>query len=541
MPGNYPSRGAQRAGTESARRAASVTADRTAASLARQALANRGAKALARQTLAKVAGRGVGLLIPFVDVALLAYTAYELYRWFNNPMVPVGASYGYSCASAAWGPSQGVTTCGQFGVSPTPGVGLNQFVAANTWGAGNPPAGNYDVGAYWDSVPDGAHIVTAVGESAWVPGTSQFGPSVSFIEEPFFHPAQYPQLWPEALPIQAPAPAIKPLPWSVAREVGEGEPSRQFDWPMESDAPFPWVEERPEFPYFVPMPTGPQPTAPRRPIVLPFGRPRGRGRKRKEQPPPVGRIVDPEWPTDPFAHTPFWVKPKPSPHAQAATKYDDSISWDLTNREISFGEHGREPAKKNVREFKVRSNRAALTVWSIFNYATEARDLVNALYWSLPQLTSKKGKKYPKYAAFNDWQRFLAVWKHHDEVDIVEAIKNFQNSNLGDRFAAGSGRARAAAQEHLDTGALAGPNAGGIRPTLGTQQKDLVDAVHDALVKQARDRGAKVSEKQAGYWEITGVKKVKTPDTYKPYPKSIGFHKIGKRQPKPTQVRAPYY
>lgn len=494
MPGSYPTRVlAQGAGNESARRAASA-AGRTAASVARQELANRGARALAKAAL-PISARGLGLLIPVVDVAVLAWSLWELYRWWSpNNMAPVSSSYGYQCGAYLSGPTKSLTTCGQTGVSPSPGLQFGP-IPANTWGVGNPPSGSYWYTSYWDTVPDGAHLARARRTDAWT-GKPAFWAMPDNTREPSFHPAQYPALFPWALPIQSFAPVVKPIPWVVVPEV-RSDPFPQglkvwpsapplVDYPQEAEPLVQFPVRDPDWDFEPPREEPPK-QEPRRPIVLPIPGPRRRSRRRRRG----NRPTEPPQPQVGYAvgidQTYPWAVE--SPAVQDAINTAVTTTLTSTTRTMEYAEYVPSRPPPGAHEIKVRSNRGAIALWNLYNLATEARDLSNALYWALPKVKTKKGKLIPKYKAFNDWQRFMAVWDHHDEVDVVEAIFNAQRANLTDRFAAASGRAQGLAQAAADN------NRGGVRPSLGAQTRGAINSAQNDLKDWLHGPGKKAKEK----------------------------------------------
>lgn len=503
MPGNYPSRDGASNNTRSASSPARQGAGSSSSVGRSEAFLPPEALPLASRML-PLSARGAALLIPGLDLVAAGLLLYELYQWYQSEFSPPSGS---TVVGPCWGPAQygpnqnaGADSCGVMGGAlHTEGTDPNSFLTPGLADGGTywryafhtklgPPAFGdptlYELKQTMDVI-----VPKALGEPVW---TAPYDPESA---RPG-HPGQYLTLFPWALPIGQPAPPVRPLPQGVAREM-KSDPFPQgfkmFEYTPEapafdvSDIPIP--EAAPEYPahlffegenynppYWVPGDPPPE-EIPNRYAFWWFDTPQRPPQHATDHPgrrPAFDQSGDPQyWDGTDYPYLGPSSNPLPQALADALLVVPHTIDLKPEYRRIGPLEHEYQKPPRHVREVKVfvGRNAAGLAVLRAFNKLSEVRDISNALYWALPQVKTASGKSHPKYPAFNDYQRFKAVWDHVDEVDAVKAINNIVDANLKDMVAASKGKDAAKAQQALDKRLR---QVGG-GPSLGTRSNHVTE------------------------------------------------------------------
>jgi len=388
----------------------------------RRALQRTTVNAVSRTALLGLTARGVARFIPYVGVALtLAEIAYEAYQWY-------AASQGGLVNEGSW---RKIQDCGG-------GAGMNKssFVTCGDWplttsqwyaGEGQlaQDYGTLKFAGYYKKVLD-PHPVFGPGFIEFTQGDqykwkSSYGPELPWPEiksgaiknvpakELEALPIEfYPSVDPLSLPIHQPVPIAKPIPYEVIPHRKPNPARSPTEQPIRGPLPRRLPRGYPQ-PYYVPRPP-------------PIDTPGRKSRPRPRSPRPSLPIQSPDavpLPTGiPVPVIPISGKPAELPSAVEL----NPIPGGLPRIFAPPRSFHRPPPGTKERKVKIHN-----PFGRVVNIITETLDVLDALYWALPQDIRRKYRRNYK-------GKIEAVTANFQHIDVAEAIKNLIVNEIGDRI-----------------------------------------------------------------------------------------------------------
>lgn len=361
--------------------------------------AARAVESLVARTALKGFAHAAAYAVPVLDVALLAYDVYQLYRWYEGqdevPGGPVPAP-----GAAAW---YLAGSCPDTGQPDLPGLYVYQESSGHLSTScpsptlvivGTPKAQDAAVNSNTKSVQLFARQESSsrgnMREIWWrdsIPaGQETVGPYVP--SDPV--PARAPQWQPSYA--WSPVYAIDPMTMPIGQPIANPEPLPYRDLPSRGHNPY--RVHQSEFGYDLPP--------------------------------------EPELPETP---TPPAIEIYPSPGGRPSPEHN----------------FARPPKRTKERKFKLALNNGSV-IGRIVGATGEAADFVNALWWALPKSVRTKGRPPLQ-------QKALDVYRHFSELDMEQALKNLVVNEIQDRVIGRIGRAVAKVNARSDrpAGLMVGP------------------------------------------------------------------------------------
>lgn len=379
----------------------------------------------------RVPFRFLGRAIPFFGWALLAYELWRLYEQYSSYFGPP-AGWRIGC-SVNWGPLEAFSH-GAPNICGTPGqVYVGPMPPTYVWSCGAFTCGFHDIamGPYTNAGLRFGHAIE------WVaPRFPKFGPgsypsappapsNYQPAPEPDIPPA-VPDIYPELDPFRRPmSPAPQPRPLPVRFPKFPRPPDR---------SPDEWHKRGPNRP----TRARPNPNERPGPVEIP-------ARPPAFDPPFVDRSTDPSGQPRPVVNNPPFSRgpvnePNPKNDKPPLVVFRPNGS-------------GSKPPAPNEKEKKWSAKVGPSWLARIFGEATEAKDIIDAFYQSLPKDVRKKYKRNPP-----PQDALRALYDHAEQIDLQRAIELLAINAIEDSVVGGIiGRAqRAAIKRGINPGAIGG-------------------------------------------------------------------------------------